>query len=262
MDRVITCFIDDAFGLKNRGASGSTHICWSATTPIRLDLARSPEILLRSLAGLSRRRSTPDPPTYGTPSGTSTTTTRSPPAPRAVHGGSAAGRRHRRTSRHTRRAADHPTGRPGDHLLDPRRSRPALRIRSAGRRRPRPRPRPTVTFGARDQWSSGRAWKIAPTPSITAPEAAPPRSVAGGSRLHATVRRHGRDDDRVGARSRAGRSPSWMEVTDMNAATLLFSVPSEPPRRCSPGDRFEVVEIAPVWPSSSSPPATTWPTPG
>jgi len=36
-----------------------------------------------------------------------------------------------------------------------------------------------------------------------------------------------------------------MEVTELNAATLLFSVPSEAAAALLPGDRFEVVEVAP-----------------
>ena len=55
MDRVITCFIDDAFGLKNRDAIGIDHICWECDYPHSDSTwPRSPEILLGSLAGLSR----------------------------------------------------------------------------------------------------------------------------------------------------------------------------------------------------------------
>lgn len=36
-----------------------------------------------------------------------------------------------------------------------------------------------------------------------------------------------------------------MEVTDMNAATLLFSVPAEAAAALLPGEAFEVVEVAP-----------------
>ena len=36
-----------------------------------------------------------------------------------------------------------------------------------------------------------------------------------------------------------------MEVTDMNAATLLFSVPADAAAALLPGDAFEVVEVAP-----------------
>ena len=55
MDRVITCFIDDTFGLKNRDEIGIDHICWECDYPHSDSTwPRSPEILLESLAGLSR----------------------------------------------------------------------------------------------------------------------------------------------------------------------------------------------------------------
>jgi len=43
-----------------------------------------------------------------------------------------------------------------------------------------------------------------------------------------------------------GRSITFpMEVTDMNLATLMFSVPAEAAANLLPGDAFEIVEVAP-----------------
>ncbi|MCB1003059.1 MAG: hypothetical protein KDB35_02630, partial [Acidimicrobiales bacterium] len=53
MDRVITCFIDDRFGLKNRQDIGVEHICWECDYPHSDSTwPRSPELLAATLEGI------------------------------------------------------------------------------------------------------------------------------------------------------------------------------------------------------------------
>ncbi|HMQ24642.1 MAG TPA: amidohydrolase family protein [Acidimicrobiales bacterium] len=55
MDRVMTCFIDDTFGLKNRDDIGIDHICWECDYPHSDSTwPRSPEVLHESLSDLTR----------------------------------------------------------------------------------------------------------------------------------------------------------------------------------------------------------------
>ena len=53
LDRVITCFIDDQFGLKNRHDIGVEHICWECDYPHSDSTwPQSPELLAATLEGI------------------------------------------------------------------------------------------------------------------------------------------------------------------------------------------------------------------
>ncbi|MBL8774789.1 MAG: amidohydrolase [Acidimicrobiales bacterium] len=53
LDRVITCFIDDRFGLENRHAIGVEHICWECDYPHSDSTwPQSPELLAATLEGI------------------------------------------------------------------------------------------------------------------------------------------------------------------------------------------------------------------
>ena len=94
-ERIITCFIDDAFGVESRANMNVDNICWECDYPHSDSTwPQAPEMAMKYLDGVLRRRRQQDHPRERHPALPLRPLQR--PAPGEVHGGGAAGRGHRR----------------------------------------------------------------------------------------------------------------------------------------------------------------------